>query len=236
MNRLTVTVLVDNPSWIQSWAEMFIAEMIESGHDAALATCAEMIEPGDICFMLGCTQLLDTQFLLLNQHNLVVHESELPQGRGFAPMTWQILEGKNSIPICLLEAEIEADAGVVYYRDTIELQGTELSHQWRGLQGVKTLELCRRFIDDYLRAQESGHSLQGTPQEGRASHYSKRRPSDSELCIDDSIRTLFPLLRVVDNKNYPAFFRHQGEVYKIEISRLDTDIEPSHTSDSVESS
>ena len=50
---------------------------------------------GDICILLSC-ELLDKEQLALHKHNLVVHESDLPKGQGWSPMTWQILEGKYS--------------------------------------------------------------------------------------------------------------------------------------------
>ena len=59
-------------------------------------------------------------------NTLVVHESELPKGHGWAPMTWQILEGKKQIPVTLLEAQNAVDSGQVYLREYIELKGTEL--------------------------------------------------------------------------------------------------------------
>jgi methionyl-tRNA formyltransferase len=31
-----------------------------------------------------------------------VHESALPQGQGWSPMTWQILEGASPIPVTLI--------------------------------------------------------------------------------------------------------------------------------------
>ena len=48
----------------------------------------------DIVFILGYMKLLKKNFLKKNKHSLVIHESNLPKGRGFAPMQWQILEGK----------------------------------------------------------------------------------------------------------------------------------------------
>ena len=40
----------------------------------------------------------------LSKHSLVVHSSNLPQGKGWSPMTWQIIEGKNKITNTLFEA------------------------------------------------------------------------------------------------------------------------------------
>ena len=60
---------------------------------------------GDIVFYLSCGQIAPVDMLSRNKHNLVVHESALPDGKGWSPLTWQIIEGKNEIPITLFEAE-----------------------------------------------------------------------------------------------------------------------------------
>ena len=64
----------------------------------------------------------------------MVHESDLPEGRGMSPFTWQILEGKSVIPVTLLEATKELDAGKVYGKINVKLNGSELIDEWRELQ------------------------------------------------------------------------------------------------------
>ena len=49
--------------------------------------------------------------------------------------------------------------------------------------------------------------------------YRKRTPNDSELDINQSIKTQFNLLRVSDNKNYPTFFKMYGKKYILKISK-----------------
>ena len=55
----------------------------------------------DICFLIGFTKILDYESLYSNCLYLTIHESDLPKGRGFSPIQWQILEGKTNISICL---------------------------------------------------------------------------------------------------------------------------------------
>ena len=53
------------------------------------------IKNQNIVFILNYTKILPKSFLLKNNLNLVVHTSELPKGKGFAPLQWQILENKT---------------------------------------------------------------------------------------------------------------------------------------------
>ena len=56
----------------------------------------------EIVFILGYTKILSNTFLKKNRFNLVVHESNLPLGKGFAPVQWQILENKKKLIFALL--------------------------------------------------------------------------------------------------------------------------------------
>jgi methionyl-tRNA formyltransferase len=200
-NDKSVTVLVDNDSWILSYAEHLVRETKKLGLNAEMVRSAERIRDGWVCFLLGCIKIVEPEHLGKNTHNLVVHESDLPKGRGFAPMAWQIIEGANTIPVCLLEASAgEVDAGDIWLRDSIELTGDEMLPVWRRLQGEKTIELCMIFIREY-------ESLQPEKQKGEPFWYKRRRPADSELNPDLPISEQFNLIRSVDNERYPAFVR-----------------------------
>ena len=167
---------------------------------------------GDICLLLSCGRLLSAENLALHRHNLVVHESALPRGQGWSPMTWQILEGASTIPITLFEATAELDAGPIYMQQQIELQGHELVDEWRALQAQVTFELCLAWFDRYRVVVAAAQ-----PQHGEASCYRRRRPADSQLDPERSLAEQFNLLRMVDNQRYPAFFPWRGRSYIIHV-------------------
>ena len=123
-------------------------------------------------------------------------------------MTWQILEGSTTIPICLFNTNEEVDAGSVIYRDCIRLGGNETYEEWRRLQGEKTLEMCRRFLDEPVPPE-------GTEQRGRPTSYERRSPSDSRLDPNRTIAEQFDLLRVADPDRYPAHFHHRGRRFTL---------------------
>jgi methionyl-tRNA formyltransferase len=208
-----VCILVDNDSWILSYAEKLKFILSELGYTASLVRDAQHITEGFVNFMLGCTNIVSKDALEKNKHNLVVHESALPKGRGFSPMSWQIIEGKSEIPICLIEAIENVDAGQIWIEDSICLNGTELVNEWRVLQGEKTIELCVRFLKDY-------ELLEPISQVGMTTWYPRRTQRDSILDINKSLLEQINLLRVVDNEKYPAFFEFADNTYLIKIEKL----------------
>lgn len=209
-----VSVVVDNDSWAVPHTEKLVRIFNDSGDDAVLCRAHDAVAEGAVAFYIGCTSITPPEVLARNQRNLVVHASDLPKGRGFSPLTWQILEGRNDIPVCLLEAGAEVDSGPVVYRDSLQFEGHELVGEMREALGRKTVELCRRFMD------EKTPPL-GVPQDGEPSIYPRRRPEDSRFDPERTIAEQFDLLRVVDNGRYPAYFDHRGRRYRVLIEKAE---------------
>lgn len=205
-------MLSDASSWLNATLPELIAALWQRGHAVRWIHNPAQLVPGDVCLLLSCGRLLSAEQLALHRHNLVVHESALPQGQGWSPMTWQILEGASSIPITLFEAVAALDAGPIYLQQQIVLQGHELVNEWRALQAQATLELCLAWFDRHHEVVSAAQ-----PQSGEASHYRRRRSGDSHLDPESSLAEQFNLLRVVDNHRYPAFIHWRGQSYIIHV-------------------
>lgn len=213
---MIVSVIVDsNTSWILPYAQKLVEHLTSRNYDARFCKNHDEISDGDIAFYLGCVKITPVQILAKNKHNLVVHESDLPKGKGFSPLTWQILEGKNRIPIVLFEAVESVDAGLVYIKDEIVFNGDELIEEMRDKQGKMTLELCVKFVEKY-----PGIVACAVSQEGDETFYKRRKPQDSKLDPGKTIADQFNLLRVVDNERYPAFFEINGCKYSLKIEKV----------------
>lgn len=208
-----ISVVVDNPSWVLEYATRLVSERQAAGDDAVLCRNHAQIKHGAVAFYLGCIYITPPDVLARNSRNLVVHASDLPRGRGFSPLTWMVLEERNDIPVCLIEAVEAVDAGPVLGRASIDLEGHELIDEIRTALGAATLQLCHEFLDSDIPPD-------GVPQEGVPTTYARRRPADSRLDPERSIEAQFNLLRVVDNERYPAFFDHRGHRYQIVVRKM----------------
>jgi methionyl-tRNA formyltransferase len=207
-----VTILSDASSWLNQYLDDLQDQLETRRYCIRWIHDPDHLLPGDVCLLLSCGRLLSAEQLSLHRHNLVVHESALPLGKGWSPMTWQILEGASSIPITLFEASAELDAGPIFLQQNIALQGHELVEEWRALQAQATLGLCLAWFDRYLEVLAAAQ-----PQRGEASFYRRRRSADSQLDLDRSLAEQFNLLRVVDNQRYPAFFDWRGRRYVLHV-------------------
>lgn len=206
----TITILVDTPdSWILPWAQA-LKEAISPFHRVFFCSHKEEMQDGDMAFLLGCMRILPVRFLKKNRLNLVVHESDLPLGRGWSPVAWQVLGGISRIPVVLFEAGEDLDSGPIYLRDVIELDGTELLPQIREKQGKKTVELVLSFLEQWP-------DLKPVPQVGEPTFYPKRTVQHDRLDLNRTIAENFNHLRIVNNEKYPAWFEYCGKKYEIKI-------------------
>ena len=207
-----VSLVSSRGSWMNHYIPILAQEALRLGCSLRWVHDHEQLVPGDVCFLLSYGRIVSEEWLALHRHNLVVHASALPRGKGWSPMSWQILEGASSIPLTLFEAAAALDAGPIYAQVMLQLQGHELAPEWQRLQAQATIRLCSQWLKDYPAS-----AAHAQPQQGEESSYGRRRPEDSRLDPQQSLEDQFPLLRVVDNEAYPAFFERKGQRYRLRI-------------------
>ncbi len=217
-----ITLLSDAKSWLNEHLPLLIKSLWERGHSVRWIHHHSQLINGDVCLLLSCGRILETDQLALHRYNLVIHESALPKGRGWSPMTWQIIEGASEIPITLFEANSELDSGLVYLQNVIELNGSELLDEWRLLQAQATIALCLEWFDLFKDVKRGRMIQKGPP-----SYYRRRTPIDSEIDPTKPLIEQFNLLRVADNKKYPLFFEYENQFYRMSVHKSSDNLKDS---------
>ncbi len=146
---MKVTFLSDNGSWKNLAIAGLARKLRRKGHRVACLHVAEKVTQGDILFILGFFKIVPAGVLKRNKTNIVVHESALPKGRGWSPVSWLTLEGAREIPLTLFEAVEKVDAGCVYLRDKVKLRGDELLPEIREKVSTSMMRLCEKFVRAY---------------------------------------------------------------------------------------
>lgn len=168
------------------------------------------IKKFDILFIINYTKIINKNILKLSKLNLLIHESNLPKGKGFAPVQWQILNNKSKIPVKLIEATEKVDSGDIYGETKFTVKKTDLNNDIRAQQANATIELLSNFLKKYPKIKKK-------KQKGKESFYLRRTKKDSELNPNKTILDNFNLMRICDNKKYPAFFRYENEIFYLNI-------------------
>ena len=209
---MKVAILTSPNQWFVPYAEKLKKQIKNS---KLFLNHKDIDENYSILFILGYHKIIEQKYLDKNKHNIVVHESALPEGKGWAPMFWQILENKDKIIFSMFEASKGLDDGDIYIQSELLLSGYELNTELREKQASHTIKMCLEFLNNYDKYKIP------TEQKGKESFYKKRSAEDSELDINKTIDEQFNLLRIVDNNNYPAFFCKNNKKYILKIEKVE---------------
>ena len=132
------------------------------------------------------------------------HMTDLPYGRGGSPLQNLIARGHRSTTLTALRMTDEIDAGPVYLRRPLSLEGLAEEIFLR----VSTV--AAEMIEQIIRERPEPH-----PQAGDPVVFQRRRPPQSEIAETATLDELFDFLRMLDAEGYPrAFLVHRGWRYE----------------------
>ncbi|MBA2919754.1 UDP-glucuronic acid dehydrogenase [Sphingomonas sp. MAH-20] len=210
---MKIAVLCSDPLhpvnvWLQRWKETNRAR----GEISIYRDYRDLTD-GDFLFLISCHQVIRKEVRDRFRFCLVIHASDLPQGRGWSPIVWTIVSGRNDVTVTLLNAEDDVDSGDIWAQRHLMFDGTELHD-----------EINRALFDaeTELMTWALTHCFTSTPrpQSGDPTYLPKRSPADSEIDPARPLTEVFDLLRAADPDRYPAFFEHRGQRYRIRLEKM----------------
>ena len=168
---------------------------------------------GDILFLISCNEIIRREVRERFGKVLVIHASDVPEGRGFAPLNWQILEGRNRVTVTLLEAADKVDSGDVWAKHDMYFEGHETF-----------AELFEKLFDVEIALMDFAvanyGSIEPRPQPEGGSYYRRRTPEDGVVSVEHRLMEIFDLLRVSDPERYPVQFAFRGHRYALRMEKL----------------
>ena len=196
----------------QYWRECCIDSFMSIESDVG----ALRDKKGDYLFLISCSTIIGDDIRKNFRHCVVLHESDLPRGRGWSPMAWQILEGRNEITVSAIKCADPVDSGDIIKQSVLRLDGTELYQDiHRKCFEVKSALLLSVVGDQTLDRDDADI----IPQRGDATYYRRRTPEDSRINPNQSFAAQFDLLRICEPR-FPAFFEHRGCRYNVNLERI----------------
>jgi methionyl-tRNA formyltransferase len=135
------------------------------------------------------------------------HMTDVPYGRGGSPLQNLILAGHRRTKLTALRMVEEFDAGPVYMKENLSLEGSAEEIYIRA--STLSAGMIKRIIEENIVPIE---------QTGSPTIFKRRKPSQSEIPECTDLRTLYDFLRMLDAEGYPrAFLKHGG--FRYEFSR-----------------
>ena len=138
---------------------------------------------------------------IVSQYECVgFHMTNLPYGRGGSPLQHLILRGHKQTQLTALRMTEEFDAGPVYAKQSLSLEGRAEDIYRRMSQEAA------KMIAQFVRRQPAP-----VPQRGRGVRFVRRTPEESRIPTGQRLRELYDFIRMLDAPTYPrAFLDYAG--------------------------
>ena len=117
-----INIITSPNSWFERHANEIVKDLSALGFMISLKFSHCDVDKGCIACYLSYQKIVPVEYINKAYQSLVVHASDLPRGKGFSPWVWQILEGKNNIPLCLFEMDEGLDTGNIFQKREMLLQ------------------------------------------------------------------------------------------------------------------
>jgi len=126
---------------------------------------------------------------------VIFHMTDLPYGRGGSPLQNLIVRGHRQTSITALRCVQEMDAGPVYMKRPLSLQGSAQDIY------VQTTFIIESMMSEMLVARP-----QPQPQEGDPVCFNRRRPEDGDISPLSDVSEVYDYIRMLDAEGYPPAF------------------------------
>jgi len=137
------------------------------------------------------------------------HMADVPYGRGGSPLQNLILAGHRDTKLTALQMTAEMDAGPVYLKEPMSLEGNAEEVY------IRSTYLAARMIGRITADEPTP-----LPQVGEPTVFRRRSPVESEIPADlPSLEAAYDFLRMLDAGSYPRAFLRYG-LFRIEFGRV----------------
>lgn len=152
------------------------------------------------------------EYIWRKYESVCFHMTDVPYGRGGSPLQNLILQGKDKTMLTALRMVEELDAGPVYIKKTLSLNGA--ANEIYSCAVKLSIEIIRWMIDV---------NPQPIPQEGELILFKRRKPEQSCLPTSGDLEKVYDFIRMLDAEGYPnAFIDHGSYRMYFRKARLDS--------------
>ena len=147
------------------------------------------------------------------------HMTDVPYGRGGSPLQNLIVRGHRSTKLTALRMCEAFDAGPVYLKEDLSLEG--LAEEIY----LRAATTAARMIETIVRTR-----LVPVEQEGDVVAFRRRQPAESAITGPTDLLAMFDFIRMLDADGYPrAFFVRDGLRYEfrrpaLRAGRIEADV------------
>ncbi len=154
-----------------------------------------------------------------NYRCVVFHMTDLPYGRGGSPLQNLIVRGQEETKISAISVTEEVDAGDIYLKRSLNLNGTAEEIF------IRSSKIIEEMINTIIKEQP-----QPKVQSGDIVKFSRRKPEDGDISNLESLKDVYDFIRMLDCEGYPKAFLETDKL-KLEFTRASLKADKSITAD-----
>jgi methionyl-tRNA formyltransferase len=131
-----------------------------------------------------------------NYESIVFHMTDLPYGRGGSPLQNLIVRGKNETMISSIKVVEQIDAGSVYIKKPLGLDGT----------AQEIFTRASKIVFDEMIPYIIKNNPKPKAQEGEITQFSRRNAKESDISKLTGLKSIYDHIRMLDGEGYPSAF------------------------------
>jgi methionyl-tRNA formyltransferase len=167
----------------------------------------EVYQP-DLIIIVGWRTILPESIYKYPRYGCVaVHDSLLPNYRGFAPTNWAIINGEKETGVTLFELTGEVDAGPIIGQKKIKISEEDTAPE----VNEKVIEATIQLVLENLERLKTGTAIKAFQEEVNATYTCSRLPSDGLIDWSKTTREIYNLIRGLTWPYPGAFTYYQGK-------------------------
>lgn len=161
----------------------------------------------DVIFIVGCRILIPPSvYKIPPRGSLAVHDSLLPEYRGFAPLNWAIINGENTTGVTLFYLSERTDEGDILLQKVVPISESENAPDLYE-------KICKTTVNAVIEGYDlikSGNAKPVSQKHREASYTCSRSPQDGLIDWSKPTKDIHNLIRALENP-YPGAFTYYLE-------------------------
>lgn len=144
---------------------------------------------------------------------VIFHMADVPFGRGGSPLQNLVVRGVTATKMSALKCVEEMDAGPVYMKRDLSLEGS----------AAEVFARCVPLIEDMI-VEIVQCEPEPTPQSGEPVVFARREPWQSDISGTTTLEEVYDAIRMLDADGYPpAFVETRNMRFELRDARIDQD-------------
>ena len=159
----------------------------------------------DVVFTYNYDKIIPVEYFDIPKIGIfVLHSSDLPKGRGWAPIYNSIANKEENYVISLIKVSEKPDYGNIFLKLRLDKPRLITNNNLRNVDEDGSEILANHFIDLCLSGKINCNTIGQGQDDSKATYCVKRTPEDNFIDKDESISdVIYKILST--NENYPSF-------------------------------